>query len=194
MNTKIKGKIYFIMGVSWAGKGTLRNNLEQNNSKNIDFIKSYVSRPMRAWEIDWDVYHFVSDLQFKEMIEKNEFLEYEWVHKSAYYGTKISDVLENGILQWKNVMKEIDIEWLKNIYKNHPKLKTDIVSIFLWLSEEKFSQRISARGVDMSIIERNNRIESLRKETQEAHTFCDFIIDTSQKTPEEVLKEVLGIL
>gem|GEM_PF-2182246 len=47
---------------------------------------------MRPGEIDGDIYHFISSEQFKKSIANDEFLEYEIVHKVAYYGTKKSDV------------------------------------------------------------------------------------------------------
>jgi hypothetical protein len=42
-------------------------------------------------------------------------------------------------------MKEIDMQGLKNIYKNNSYLKKDITTIFLSLSQEKFAERIAAR-------------------------------------------------
>jgi hypothetical protein len=42
-------------------------------------------------------------------------------------------------------MKEMDMQGLKNIFKNNPHLKEDITTIFLSLSQEKFAKRIAAR-------------------------------------------------
>jgi len=39
-----------------------------------------------------------------------------------------------------------------------------------------------------------NREESLVREISDAKIYCDYIIDTSEKTPEEVLEEVLEII
>ena len=191
---KNKGKIYFILWTSWAWKWTLRKKLENANIKDLEFVKSYVTRPMREWEINWDIYNFISKDNFKKMIKDNEFLEYELVHKKAYYGTRLKDVVENGIYAGKKVMKEIDMEWLKNIYKNNPQLKNNITTIFLNLNQEKFAERIKARWDIMSNEEFNNRKESLKKEVKEAKVYCDYIIDTSNKNPDEVLNEVLNIL
>ncbi len=191
---KTTGHLYLIMGTAGAGKWTLRRGLEKEKDLNIDFLKSYVTRPMREWEIDGDIYNFMSEKEFKKMIENDEFLEYEWVHKAAYYGTRLSDVVENGIEAGKKVMKEIDIEGLKNILKNNVHLKWNMTSIFLSLSIEKLAERIALRWAKMSKKEFKNRTESLKKEVKEAAEYCDYIIDTSEKTPEEVLEEVLEIL
>ena len=190
---KNNGHLYLILGTSWAGKGTLRKNLEKNMPKDLVFIKSFVTRKMREWEINWDIYNFISEEEFKKMIENNEFLEYEYVHNHAYYGTRLADV-ENWIKNWKKIMKEIDMQGLKNIYKNNPHLKENITTIFLNLSQEKFAERIAARWDKMSAEEFAKREESLKREIVEAEKYCDYIIDTSEKTPEEVYNEVVKIL
>lgn len=190
----MQGHIYFIMWISGAGKGLLRKNLEKQNIKNLIFLKSYVTRPMREGEIDGDIYHFISQWTFEQLVEKNEFLEYEFVHNMNYYGTKYADTIKNGIEKWKNVVKEIDILWLKNILTNHPELKKNITSIFLDISESILMKRIAKRWVYMSEEELQNRKESLVMEKVESQKYCNYIIDTSDNNPEKVLKEVLKII
>ena len=190
----VKWKLILILGTSGAGKWTLRKNLEKANLEDLEFIKSYVTRDMRDWEINWDIYNFISKKEFEKMIKNNEFLEYEFVHKKAYYGTRLKDAVEFWIDMWKKVMKEIDMEWLKNIFFNNPQLKENITTIFLNLSQEKFSERIESRWVFMSEEDFKNREESLVREISDAKIYCDYIIDTSEKTPEEVLEEVLKII
>lgn len=181
------------MWTSGSGKWTLRKNLEKMNIENLEFAKSYVSRPMRKWEVEWDVYYFVSTEVFQKMISNKEFLEYEWVHNAAYYWTKLSDVIDDWIDVWKKVIKEMEIEWLKSTLKNYPELSTSMTSIFLSLTPEKLSERIEARWANMSKKDYENRIKSLKKEVKESEEYCDYIINTSEKTPEEVLETVLEI-
>lgn len=188
-----KWKLYLIMWTSWAGKWTLRKNLEKAKISDLEFIKSNVTRKMREWEVDWDVYNFISEESFKEMIKNDEFLEYEYVHNHAYYGTKLSDVT-NWIESWKKIMKEIDMQWLKNIFKNNPHLKEYITTIFLNLSQEKFAERISSRWATMTKEEFEKREKSLIREVEEAKKYCDYIVDTSDISPEEVFEDVMEIL
>jgi broad-specificity NMP kinase len=91
-------------------------------------------------------------------------------------------------------MKEMDMQGLKNIFKNNAHLKDHITTIFLNLSQEKFAERIASRGVSMSKEEFKKREDSLKIEIVEAKEYCDYIIDTSEKTPEEVLENVVKIL
>ena len=190
---KKKWHLYLVMWTSWAGKWTLRKNLEKANISDLEFIKSYVTRKMREWEINWDIYNFISEEEFKQKIENNEFLEYEYVHNHAYYWTRLEDV-KSGIESWKKIMKEIDMQWLKNILKNNPQLKEDITTIFLNLSSEKFAERIKARWDKMTKEEFKSREQSLLKEVKDAEIYCDYIIDTSNKTPEEVFENVMEVL
>ena len=189
-----KGHIFFIMWVSGSGKWTLRKNLELESLTDSKFFKSYVTRPMREWEVNGDMYNFISEKEFQEDIKKNEFLEYEKVHDLNYYGTKYRDAITEGIEVWKKVIKEVDMRGLKNIHKNHPELKEYITSIFLDISEEKLSERIEKRGAFMSEEELNQRKKSLWDEKRDSKIYCNYIIDTSFITPEEVLNKVLEII
>ena len=92
------------------------------------------------------------------------------------------------------IFKEIDIEWLKEILKSNPELKPFITSIFLTVSIEKFKERMITRQWQMENLEEENRIASLKKETEESKIYCDYIIETDDKTPEEILENVLEIL
>lgn len=189
-----KGHIFFIMWISGAWKGTLIEWLKQQNDINLDFLKSYVTRPIRQWEIPWNIYYFISLDLFKKWIKNNEFLEYELNHWLHYYWTKYSDLIENWINKWKNVLKEIEVKWLKSIFNNNPNLKENITSIFLDITEKKLTERIRWRWAYMSEEELNNRKDSLKLEKKESELICDYVIDTSNITPEQVLEKVLEII
>lgn len=189
-----QGHFFIIMWVAWGGKWTLRVNLEKNKIEWLEFIKSYVCRPMREGEVDWDVYNFTSEEDFAKMIENNELLEYALVHKLAYYGTRKVDVIDNGIEKWKIVMKEMEIQWYRSICEEYPELRGNITSIFLSLSVEKLRERVKLRWQEMSQEELSNREESLEMEIAWAQKFCDYIIDTGNMTPQEVLDEVVWII
>jgi len=189
-----KGHIFFIMGISWAGKGTLIEWLKQQEDIELEFLKSYVTRPIREWEIPWNIYNFISLEEFKKWIENDEFLEYELNHWLHYYWTKYSDLVENWIDKWKNVLKEIEVKWLRNIFENNHQLKDNITSIFLDISEETLIERINKRWAYMSEEELENRKKSLKLEKKESVLICDYIIDTTHNSKEETLNKVLEII
>jgi len=180
------------MWVSGWGKGTLRKNLEKHDIPNLEFLKSYVSREMRPGEIDGDIYHFISKENFEQAIENNEFLEYEINHKVAYYGTKKSDV-DTGLENGKIMFKEIDTKWLKQLAENHPDFRRHYTSFFLDVPNEEMERRFYERNPDGKSEDIANRIESTDHEREQAHQYCDFIIDAT-KPPEQILEKVLEVI
>lgn len=188
----MNGHVYFIMGVSWSGKGTLRNNLKNSGIENLEFLKSYVTRDMRPGEVNGDSYWFIGIEEFKDAIEKWEFLEYEINHKTAYYGTKKTEVdagLENG----KLVMTEIDTKGLKQVMEKHPSLREHYTSFFLDVPNDEMTRRYLERHPDGSQDDIINRLESASLEREQAQKYCDYIIDATQ-SPERVLEDVLAIM
>ncbi len=187
-----KGHLFFIMWVSGSGKGTLRTNLKNTKKENIEFLKSYVTREMRPGEVNGDQYWFITQDAFKTAIEHNEFLEYELVHKVAYYGTKQQDVihwLESG----KILFKEIDTKWLKQLHEKYPDFSKNYTSFFIDVPNEVFRQRFFERSPEASEEDFQNRLESAIFEREHASEYCDYILRWDN-TPEEVLQEVLEII
>ena len=90
-------KPLIITGPSGVGKGTLIKNLNsQKYASLFEFSVSYTTRKARAGENDGIDYCFVSKDQFDNMVDKNEFIEYQLVHGN-YYGTskkQISKIIE----------------------------------------------------------------------------------------------------
>lgn len=188
----MQGHLYFIMWVSGSGKGTIRTNLSKQNLNNLQFLKSYVTREMRPWEVNGDQYWFISKEDFETGIQNNEFLEYEINHKVAYYGTKKSDV-EAWLLSWKTMLKEIDTKWLEQLIEKHPEFRENFTSFFLDVSNDEMTRRYLERHPDGCVNDISNRLESANLERQQAKKYCDYIIDASH-SPEQVLAEVLDII
>ena len=189
-----KGHIFFIMWISGAWKGTLIENLKKQEDVKLDFLSSYVTREIRAGEVDWNIYNFISRDEFTKSIDNGEFLEYKLVHKLNYYWTKREEIIDNGINLWKKIIKEIEVEGLKDIFLNNPDLKEYITTIFLDISKEILLERIEVRWAKMSEEELNNRLNSLENEKKDSQIYCDYIIDTSDKTKDETLEIVLNII
>lgn len=187
-----KWHIYFIMWVSWAGKGTLINNLKKEDL-DLHIPISYKSRKKRDFEIDGVDAHFISRENFEKSIENKEFLEYAIVHKTDYYGTKFIDVIDNWLEKWKIVIKELDVLWLKRLMNKHPEYRENYTTIFLNIPINKLKERLNIRWDNVSDLILKNREESAIMEEQEARKYCDYMLDAT-KQPEKVLKEVLDII
>ncbi|MFA5917254.1 MAG: shikimate kinase [Candidatus Gracilibacteria bacterium] len=189
------GKIFFIMGISGAGKGTLIKNLKPLNNDRFHFPLSYKSRPIRETEVNGIDAWFVTQEEFKKSIQDGEFLEYAKVYGlDDYYGTKYIDVIENGINKGKIVIKEIDMGGLLILKNEKHGLNNSYKTIFLTVPFEIQTNRIKARGVFMSKNELEKRKITAIEELENAKKYCDYIIDTSDKTKDVVLKQALEII
>jgi len=159
--------------------------------ENLEFVKSYVSRPMRPGETDGDMYYFISDEEFKEIIEDDWFLEYAYVHQAGYYGTKKSDILD-GIEAGKILMSEVDYQGLAQMKENIPEFKKHYTTLFLNVPEDTMIARNKERNPDVSQDEIDKRLISLREEAKDLDDY-DYVIDATQ-TPEQVMEDVLDIM
>lgn len=183
----MNGHIFFIMGVSGSGKGTLIKNLQNRDLQNMHIPPSYKTRVRRPQEVNGVDAHFVSHDEFRESIENNEFLEYAIVYDgSDYYGTKYEDVIDNGINKDRMVMKEIDIKGLKRLRKEKSDLRPHYTTIFLNIPSHTLKERIIARGAPIPEDELSRRLLHSSEETAASKEICDHIIDATQ-SPQEVL-------
>lgn len=185
--------IFFIMWVSGSGKWTLISHLKQSNLEHLHIPLSYKTRAIRENETNGVDAFFVSKEDFFAQVQAGEFLEYALVHDLDYYGTKFQDVFDFWIDQGKIVVKELDINGLEELRKNHPELDEKYTTIFLYIPEDILKQRIEKRGSFMSDEELQKRLNSAIMEEQKAQKLCDHIIDATV-SPEQVLHMVLEII
>lgn len=166
-----KGKLVLIVGPSGSGKGTIIKNLRDRHPDWI-FPVSYTTRPIRPGEVPDQVYHFISDEEFKRGISDGRFLEYAVVHATQYYGTDKKEILD-AIRAGKIVVREVDIQGFHSIKKVLP--KDELTSIFIEAKDlEELKKRIALRG-KLPPDELERRMESARKEILQAGE-CDFRI------------------
>ncbi|NLK66035.1 MAG: guanylate kinase [Campylobacteraceae bacterium] len=138
-----KGQILVISGPSGSGKSSLIDKL-MKEEKNIYFSISSTTRAIREGEKEGVNYHYVSVDEFKEGIEKNQFLEWAVVHKN-YYGTSLVPVME-ALESGKNVIFDIDVQGFKIARE---KLKGELVSVFITTKNKtELKNRLVSRGTD----------------------------------------------
>lgn len=184
-----KGKIFFVLWVSWSWKSTVMKKLT-DEIEGIVYIPSYTTRKPRQWERQWDPYYFISEEEFKKSIDNKEFLEYEYVHGLNYYWTKISNVIDN-IDRWKILVKEIDIEWFIHLVDSK-KIEWLYKSVFLYIGSEVIRQRLLGRW-DKNEEEILVRIHNAEAEIEKWKKYCDLIIDTD-KNLDDVISDIKTFL
>lgn len=103
----MKGKLIIFSAPSGAGKTTIVKHL-LNQNLNLEFSVSATSRAPRYNETHGKDYYFLTEKEFKQKIENNEFLEWEEVYKGNCYGTLKSEV-ERIRKVGKNVIFDVDV-------------------------------------------------------------------------------------
>ena len=132
---------------SGAGKTTLVKLLSKN--KNFFVSISHTTRKPRQNEIRGKDYHFVSDVEFKRLINNGEFLEYAKVFNN-FYGTTRSPVIQN-LEDGKNVI--FDIDWQGADQIKNKKLNYKLITFFLLPpSKEVLFERLSNRDMKDKLI------------------------------------------
>jgi guanylate kinase len=107
------------------------------------FSVSNTTRAPRPGEVNGKDYHFVSESEFKQLIEDKKFIE--WARFSGnYYGTSIQSVQDVAKLG-RTCILDIDMQGVKSVKA------TDLNARFLFLappSIEELRARLEGRGTE----------------------------------------------
>ena len=80
-------KLIIVSAPSGSGKSTIIQSLMEHEELRLAFSVSCTSRAPRGEERDGVDYFFITPEEFRERIERGEFLEYEEVYENRFYGT-----------------------------------------------------------------------------------------------------------
>lgn len=167
------GMLVIISGPSGAGKTTITRAVERNIPSSV-FSVSATTRPKGPSDVDGVDYHFVTDEQFNQMIERGEFLE--WVDLfGKKYGTPKAWVVEQ-LARGRLVILEIDVVGAIKVKKQIP----DAFGLFILPPDEPtLLNRLRARKrEDESAIQR--RFAEAKREMAQARTcgvYNEFIVN-----------------
>jgi len=140
----MKGKLIIISAPSGSGKTTIVKEILASGL-NIEFSVSAASRQPRMNEVNGRDYYFLSVDEFKEKIEKDEFLEWEEVYPGSFYGTLKSE-LQRIWDKGNHVIFDVDVKGGINIKKYSPE---NALAIFIKApSIEELEKRLRNRLTD----------------------------------------------
>ena len=141
------GTMVILSSPSGAGKTTLVKLLSEKY--NFEVSISHTTRQPRPNETPDKDYYFVSDIEFKRLIKKQEFLEYAKVFNN-YYGTTRTSVIEK-LSKGKNVLFDIDWQGADQIKKK--KLDFRLITFFILPPSKKvLFERLSNRDMKDKLI------------------------------------------
>lgn len=179
-------KVIIFSAPSGSGKSTIINYLMAQNL-NLHFSISATSRPPRGTEKNGVEYFFLSPEEFKTLIAKGEFLEYEEVYKDRFYGTLKSQVdaqLERG----ENVICDVDVLGGQNIKAYYG---DKALSLFIQPpSIEVLKQRLESRGTDAPEVIKD-RLDRAEFELSYADKFDKVVVNDNL---EDAQSEALSLI
>ena len=147
MSSNKDGIMLILSSPSGAGKTTLVKLLSKNKDFHISI--SHTTRKPRVNEIQDEDYHFINNDEFKDLIKKNEFLEYAEVFNHFYGTTKTPAI--NNLKNGKNVIFDIDWQGAQQIKSK--KLQYRLITFFvLPPSKEVLFNRLSNRDMKDKLI------------------------------------------
>jgi len=163
-----RGDLFIISAPSGAGKTTLARRLNEA-LPDTAFSVSHTTRQQRRNETHGVDYYFVSEAEFREMVDRGEFLEYARVFGN-WYGTSkaaVRELMEQG----KKVLLDIDWQGARAVRRRMP----GCGSIFILPpSMEELERRLRERDQDSDEVIRQ-RMEQARDEMKHASEY-EFVV------------------
>jgi len=148
--------LVIITAPSGSGKTTLCKQILKKEDR-VQFSISHTSRKMRQNEKNGIDYYFVTNEEFLDGIDKDEFIEWNY-HFDCYYGTSKSQI-KKSIDKKIPILLELDVKGALAIQKIYP---DQTVSIFIEPpSINDLKIRLKKRGSDSDkiIAKRLQRID-----------------------------------
>jgi guanylate kinase len=141
-----RGILFVVSAPSGAGKTTLVERIRR--TPNLFYSVSCTTRAPRAGEIDGQDYQFLSDADFRERIEKGDFLEHAQVHRD-HYGTLREPVVTN-LKSGKDVLIDIDTQGAAVIRNcGDPVIRDALADVFIMPPDlEELRKRLLKRGTE----------------------------------------------
>ena len=177
--------LFVISGPSGTGKSTLCRKV-LSKIKNLFFSVSHTTRRKRENEHDGKDYYFISEEQFKRMIDSKEFIEWAIVHGN-YYGTSKKEIEEKT--SKGDVLLDIDVQGASQIKS---KFKNAIFVFIMPPSYDELKNRIINRGNEnLASVEKRLKIA---KEEIKCYKNYDYIVinDELDKAVEELSSIIIS--
>ena len=151
------------------------------------YVVTATTRPKRAREKNGVNYHFLSQKEFQQMIDKHQFLEWANVYGN-YYGVP-KDEITSALAKGLDTIVKVDVQGASTIKKILPRA----VFIFLTPSsleelEKRLRRRHSESSEDLAL-----RLEKAEKEMKSLPLF-DYVITSRQNKLDEVVSQIDSII
>lgn len=184
------GKLVIFSAPSGSGKTTIVKELLKRFSR-FEFSISATSRAPRGNEQHGVDYYFLSHDEFRERVERNEFVEWEEVYAGTCYGTLRSEI-ERIWAKGNVILFDVDVMGGINLKR---KFGDEACSIFIMPpSVEELERRLRGRGTDSEevIQKRIAKAEfELSKSVEFDHTVVNDQLDVAVNETADIVDNFL---
>ena len=133
--------LIIFVGPSGSGKNSIMNGVMERID-GIEIMKSCTTRPKR--QVVDNSYFYLSEDEFKDKLDNDEFFETEMVHNGIWYGT-LKKSVDNVITSDKHYIKDIDVHGSDKLF-DYLKKHNKILRIFVDAPDEMLKDRLKKRG------------------------------------------------
>ena len=178
------GKLYVISGASGVGKSTVLKRV-MDARKDIQFSVSATTRAPREGEQEGVSYYFVTHEKFRQMIDNDEFVEYD-DHMKNFYGTPRAQLEEK--LCKGDVFLDIEPVGAFNVRAQRP----DAVLIFIAPpSYEELERRLRSRG-DTPEEQIAVRLDRAKWEMEQSKKYDYIVINDQVETCADKILQIIS--
>lgn len=149
--------IVVVSSPSGTGRTTIIERVLREDSR-LRYSTSVTTRPQRPGEKEGKDYFFVSENEFKQRIERGEFVEWAEVH-GFMYATPRAPLVET-VQQGGVIILDIDIQGAMQVKEKFPHCVTIFVAP---PSLESLEQRLRNRGTDSEELIKRKLQDALRE-------------------------------
>jgi guanylate kinase len=191
MSESDKHKIIILAAPSGAGKTTIKSRLLSAMPNQLSFSISAATRKIRGGEQNGVDYFFISEEDFKNKIDNNQFVEWEMVYPGSYYGTTV-DELQRIWSENKTPILDIDVQGALHVKELYGE---KALSIFIKPpSLAILQERLEKRGTD-NAEQIKTRLAKAAEEISFSENFDHIILnDDLDKASEEVKQLVTAFI
>jgi len=186
---KVKTKMIIVAAPSGAGKSSFVDKITNEDSRLVDII-TYTTRAMRRGESEGHPYHFVSEGQFRDLLEKDFFVEHAKVHTNWYATPR--DQIDLAWSRGKCVIMDIDVQGSATFRRKFPDSKTIFI---LPPSIDELRRRVIARDgrvpEDLEVRMRNAELEMGRQHEFDFQVINDQFA-SSYAAFKKIIEDLLG--
>jgi guanylate kinase len=185
-------KIIIITAPSGAGKTSITRHLLRTFPDRLAFSISAATRNKRSNEVDGVDYYFISEEEFTNKIQHEEFIEWEMVYEGKYYGTLKTELQRIWAMN-KVPLLDIDVKGAIHVQQQFP---DTTLSLFIEPpSIDELQRRLSSRGTE-SQESLSARVNKAAYELSFKHSFQHVVINSDLQSAcaeaEQVVAQFIG--